>query len=553
MEHTGESTVRTWAAFGGIPIALALTLFGLYRSPAFGENSDPVAWGLLLVLSAAAIWLGRPGAGRLLQSPMAQGGTRSLTVLALGALFAYLVVARLVLDAFPNSGDEIAYVMQAETYGRGGLWVDLPPDPDALRLFRFFDVRGHWLSQYPPGWALVLALFAAIGAPLWIVNPAIGAAILVLFHTLARRHVGAQVAWLATVILATSAFYVLTVASFFNHALTTLLALVFALFAERFLERGRWRDAALAGLAIGALGVTRTQNAAPFVAAFLLVLAFRPGRRLGVVWFGLGGAPLLLALLAYNAVTTGDPLLPPQNWAGDEPLGPLPQPPGVETGGGSGPEPLGQIGLQTVVLTINRLVRLHEWGSPVVLYASIAAFLALARRRAVGLTDWIAPITIVMFLAYGGDGGNQYGPRYYFEAWPFALLTAAKLADSLLASPDNRLRDWTAAAIGVALTCQLAYLAPRLEREHRVVIGRQDVYRVVQAAGLKRAIVVIEGQVGLFRRLPPADLVRNGLDVIDRDIVYARVAPGGDAALTAAYPGRPLYTYRAGRLTPRGS
>lgn len=534
-----------------LPVALALILFRLYQSPAFGENSDPVAWGLLLIFSAAAVWLGRPGAEALLRSPLAQGEARSLAILTLAAFAAYLIIARLVLDAFPNSGDELAYVMQAQTYGRGRLWVDLPPDPDAMRLFRFFDVRGHWLSQYPPGWALVLAPFAALGAPLWIVNPALGAAILVLFHTLARRHVGPRIAWLATLLLATSAFYVLNVASFFNHALTTLCALVFALFAERFLERGRWRDALLAGLAVGAVGVTRTQNAAPFVAAFLLVLAFRPGRRLGLVWFGLGGAPLLLALMAYNALTTGDPLLPPQNWAGDAPLGP-PQPPGVETGGGSGPEPLGQFGPETVLLTVNRLVRLHEWGSPIVLYGSMAAFLALAWRRAVGLTDWVAPITIVMFLAYGGDGGNQYGPRYYFEAWPFALLSAAKLAEGLLAAPDHRLRDWTASAIIAALVLQFAYLAPRLEREHRVVIDRQDVYRAVQAAGLKRAVVVIEGQVGLVRRLAPADLARNGLDVVDRDIIYARAVPSGDAALIAAYPGRPLYTYRAGHLTPRG-
>lgn len=549
MERTGGSAVRIWAAFGGLPVALALILFRLYQSPAYGENSDPAAWGLLLVFTAAVVWLGRPGAGRLLASPLALGGPRNLAILSLAALAAYLVVARVVLDAFPNSGDELAYVMQAQTYGRGRLWVDLPPDPNAFRLFRFFDVRGHWLSQYPPGWAVVLAPAAALGAPLWIVNPVIGAAILVLFHALALRHVGPQVAWLATLLLATSAFYVLTVASFFNHALTTLLALVFALFAERFLEHGRWRDALLAGLAIGALGVTRTQNAAPFVAAFLLVLAFRPGRRLGLVWFGLGGAPLLLALMAYNAVTTGNPLLPPQNWAGDAPLG-QPQPAGVETGGGSGPEPLGHIGVETVLLTVNRLVRLHEWGSPVVLYGSVAAFLVLAKRKALGLTDWIAPITIAMFLAYGGDGGNQYGPRYYFEAWPFALLTAAKVAEGLLAS--RRLRDWTASAIVAALVLQLAYLAPRLEREHRVVIDRQGIYRTVQAAGLKRSIVVIEGQAGVIRRFAPADLARNGLDVTDRDVIYARAIPGGDAALTAAYPGRALYTYRAGRLTPRG-
>jgi hypothetical protein len=398
-------------------------------------------------------------------------------------------------------------------------------------MFRFFDVRGHWLSQYPPGWSLLLAPVAALGAPLWIVDPAVGALALVVFYALARRHVNREVAWLSVFVLGFSAFYVLNAASYFNHVFATLSALAFALFAERFLERGRVRDALLAGLCIGILGVTRTQNAVPFVLAFVIMLAVRPGRRLGVIWFGLGGLPLLCGLLAYNAATTGHPLTPPQNVLGEEPIG--------------------ELGRASLIMSVKRIVRLHAWTSPILLYGSAAAFLVLLRRRGLGLTDWIMPLTVLMFLNYAGDGGNQYGPRYYFEAWPFAILTLAKVAADLLDSPTPRVREWTASAAIAALVLQLAYLPPRLQREHRVVVERQAVFRAVARAGLTRAIVVVEGPVGRIRTFAPEDLVRNGLDVGARDVIYARATPDGDAALRRAYPGRALYTYRQDRLTPR--
>lgn len=534
MGRTGGIAVRTWAAFGLLPATLSLILFRLYRSPGFGENSDPAAWVLLLAVAGVATWLGRPGAEGVLagvQAPTTRGGDRSVLAVAIIAFGLYLAVARLVLEAFPNSGDEIAYVLQAQTYARGQVWADLPAAPDAFQLFRFFDVRGHWLSQYPPGWALALAPAAALGVPLWIVDPAIGALALLVFHALARRHVNRQVAWLSVLALAFSAFFVLNAASYFNHVFTTLCALAFALFAERFLERGRVRDALLAGLCVGVLGFTRTQSAVPFVLAFLLMLAASPGRRLGLVWFGLGGLPLLCCLLGYNALATGHPLTPPQNVLGHEPIG--------------------RPGAASLVMSLKRLVRLHAWTSPILLYGSAAAFVVLARRRALGLTDWIMPLTVAMFLAYAGDGGNQYGPRYYFEAWPFAILTLAKVAAGLLEAPDPRIRQWTASAAVAALALQLAYLPPRLAREHRVVMERQAVFRAVEAQGLRRAIVVIEGPVGKVRSMDPEDLVRNGLDVGAQGVVYAHAAPGGDAELRRAYPGRNLHTYREGRLIPR--
>jgi hypothetical protein len=202
-------------------------------------------------------------------------------------------------------------------------------------------------------------------------------------------------------------------------------------------------------------------------------------------------------------------------------------------------------------MSLKRIVRLHAWTSPILLYGSAAAFVILARRRALGLTDWIMPLTVAMFLTYAGDGGNQYGPRYYFEAWPFAILTLAKVAAGLLASPNPRVREWTASAAVAALALQIAYLPPRLAREHRVVIERQAVFRAVEAAGLTRAIVVIEGPVGNIRSMAPEDLVRNGLDVGARGVIYAYAAPGGDAELQRAYPGRALYTYRQGQLAAR--
>ena len=143
---------------------------------------------------------------------------------------------------------------------------------------------------------MILTPAAALDLPLWIVNPIIGAATLLAFFYLARRYVSRESAWIGMLALGVSSFYILNSGSYFSHSLTALYGVVFALLGSRYIARGEIWCAVAAEICIGLMGITRTQNAAIFTISFAIALAMTPGRRTGLIWFGLGGAPFLVAL-----------------------------------------------------------------------------------------------------------------------------------------------------------------------------------------------------------------------------------------------------------------
>src|SRR5204862_1484037 len=137
-----------------------------------------------------------------------------------------------------------------------------------------------------------------------------------------------------------------------------------------------------------------------------------------------------------------------------------------------------------------------------------AAFAWLTTRKKLDFFDWIVPATVGAFVFYGGNGGNQYGPRYYFEAWPLALITVAKAIDPLLLGGLGGARAaWVASAILGHMAFQIGYAFPRAEREHRVVVEREDLYSKVEEAKLHDAVVVVKSDVSQTRVMPPKDLV----------------------------------------------
>ena len=511
-----------------------MVMTAVARGPSTSE------WSLLLwpgLATAVAIWLGHQGAEPLfdrLAAPLGRWDRRVAWALAGGVLVFTLVMAVVVLGRFPNSGDEYAYVLQAQTYAQGRLWVDAPSPPAFFALERFVAKNGIWVSSYQPGWALLLAPAALLHLPLWIVNPVLASGMLLAFHVLARRLLSERGAWIATLAMATSSFFLFNFASYFSHGAAALAGVLFAICADRYLREGRAVLALLAGLCLGYLGFIRAFNAALFALPFVVALLMTPRRRIGLVWFGLAGAPLLALLLAYNWAVTGNPLLLVQDW--------------VNANGG---EPIGAPGLKSLTETFRRLARLYLWTSPVMLFGWAGAAGWLAWTRRLHFVDWIFPVTLLGFVFYGGDGGNQYGPRYLFEAWPFAILTVVRAIEPVLfAERRGRAAGWIAAAVLAHFSFQIAYLVPRLALEHEVVAERQDLYAKVAAAGLRDAVVIVVGRSGVIRPMEDFDLVRNGLKVGTEPVVYALDPSQRDPALRALFPDRQFFVYRDGTLRP---
>lgn len=534
--------VRTATVFGSYFILLELGLHALYSAPLFEERgTERLFLVALLLATSAAVWLGRPSVQLIVDvvvGPVQRLGLHAVWAFVALSTILFIVVARWVLDAFPNSGDEIAYVMQGQTYAEWRLWADPPPLAEAFRQFRFFDIGDKWVSQYPPGWPMVLAPAIALGLPAWIVNPMIGAATLVVFFILARRYVSRESAWIGLLLLGTSSFFILNSSSYFSHSVAAFYGIVFALFGSRYLAKGEIWSALVVGACIGLMGLTRPLNAGIFAAPFAVSLMLTPGRRGGLFWFGLGGAPFLVALLAFNVVVHGGLLLTELNGPGAV--------------GAGGALPLGAPTPDTIRMTWLHFVQLYSWTSPVLFFGVFVAFVAAFRQRRLDFLDWIMPTTIVSILFFNNDGGNQYGPRYYFEAWPFAILTMLKVIDPILFGVERGAprSTWVSAALVASLLFEVGYLPVRLEREHRVIAEREDVYSQTERARLDNAIVIIASSVGIIRPLLPEDFIRNGLRVGEQRVIYALDLGARNASLRSHFPGRSLYVYSNGRLQP---
>jgi hypothetical protein len=514
-DRVDSTLTRTAVVLSVGVLLLAMGLHARYQWPRFEEGSEKgteprlLVW--LVLMAGAVIWLARPGACAMVDvvvAPVRRFGHRAVVAFVVLALAAFLIVANHVLDGFPNSADELAYVMQAQTYAEGRLSIDPPPVYESFSQIHFVALGDKWVSRYAPGWAVILMPAAVLGLPLWTVTPFVGAATLLAFYVLSRRFVSRESAWIGVLTIGLSSFFILNSSSFFNHSLTAFYGVVFAIFGTRYIARGGIWCALAVGLCIGLMGITRTQNAVIFALPYVIALAMTPGRRMGLIWFGLGGAPFLAALLAYNYVITGHPL--------------------TAVAVTTRHEPFGAPSAKSLWLTWRRFTDLIIWTSPVLALGYIVAFFTAIKRRQTDFTDWIMPATVVLFLFFSAYGGNQYGPRYYFEAWPFAVLTVLKVIDPILFGVQRpAAAPWIASGLVASLMFECAYLPARLEREHRVVVERQDVYRQAEKEGLDNAIVIVASKVGTIRPMPPGDLIRNGLHIGEQKVLYAPIVGHG--------------------------
>jgi hypothetical protein len=468
---------------------------------------------------------------------------RRLSLLVIGAPVYLLIlvgVGELVLQRFPNSGDEYAYLYQAATLAEGRLSNPAPPVPDAFA-FNYITRRGDRVfSAFPPGWPLALTLAAALSVPAWLVNPMCGVLSLLLVWALASELHGDRIGPLAAAMVAFSGFFIFNAASYFSHTFCGLLLLLAAGSAAAAGRRqaagplltgffigwavlARYFTGSLCGIAIGALLVSRTRP--HHLRALALVVA--------------GGAPWLLFLLAYNAALSGTP------WR----LTTLDMTVSIWFARGFATRGLDILATQ--------LLQFLLWTPPALLLAYLWFLRRATRCHGVQLLDWLFVATAVTLVFYVNRGGNQYGPRFYYEAFLFLVVfTAGQLfrADDLAQADRGTRRVFAAVALSVALVPPL--MVWRAVQFRVVITERRDVFARVADEQLTDAIVLLAGRVGTARSMDARDLTRNGIGYSGSVLYALDRTPSENCALTAAYPRRSIYRYtwnpaeRRGRLSP---
>jgi hypothetical protein len=452
-----------------------------------------------------------------------------------------------VLRAFPYSGDEYGYLFQAKTFLAGRLWNPMPPLPDFFHLVLISFLDGKWVSTYPPGWPLLLAAASAMRLPFWLACPAAGALLLFALFKLGQRRDGPLGGVLAVMLFALSPFFAFNAGSYFNHVPATAAGLFFCWAALDFLDQPRLSKACLTGIALGVLGLIRPVDVLLFALPFAAEFCWRARRQhyLKAPAIVLVGLPFLAALLLYNHTITGSSFLGFStdwtDWTGRAGFG------------------FHLVDEHGDVLTLRdqlriaafRTVLAAEWTSPILVLGYGAAAVWLTVRRRLSFLDLIFPTYVIGYLFVPFTGTSQYGPRYYFEAWPLVVLTVVSGLVPLLQVTRQRWRAFGSSLLMAHLAIALAAGVIFGIFMRKIINEGMDLYDQAAAQGLSNAVIVVHSGTSPSRFYNPRGLVRNGI-ALDGEVIYALDFTDRLGELRQLFPQRRFYIYERESDYPKG-
>jgi hypothetical protein len=443
------------------------------------------------------------------------------------AILLPLSAAYFVLDRFPNSGDEYSYLFEARTLAGFRLWEAPPVLGSDLIAYRTWILDSKWVSQYPPGWPMVLAGGLLLGIPAWMMNALLGGGSVAAIVALCRR-VGDRSATVVTVALFTlTPFYIMNAASYFSHTLSSLLILLFCLCLLPDGEIVRSHKLVAAGAIVGILAMTRYFDVLPLLPTFLFWLVMQKPtawpRLLGLMAAGL--IPFLMLLMIYQYLITGSPFRSSYSVMNTPEIS--------ETFVGLDPSRIA-IGATT---TAARLGELGLWTSPILVIAYFCCMLRKLKDRKLAYYDLIFPGFLLAYVAFADTGGNRYGPRYYFEAFPLMMVTIVSALPLIKARQQDRTMPPLVSIVCLLYlfgTWPLVLTGFRLE-----VFSREEPFRLAAQVVTGNAVVIQDTASGLG--LHRWDLVRNPPSM-DSTVLYAR-SETDIGALRNAFPERSIWRY----------
>ena len=450
------------------------------------------------------------------------------------------LIGWLALLHFPNSGDEYDYLYQAQTF-LAGRFSNTPHPLQTFFATSHLIVRnGHLFSVFPPGFPAVIALAAFIGLPAWAINPLCSAGLFVLtFHLALRVTRDGATAALTSLVMVSSSYFLMTGASYFSHTACAFF-IVGAMVAMLRMADGSKSGAALAGLCAGMAVIVRYYT--PILCLLpLAVVLWRERRwRREYLWAAAGAVPPIAFLLAYNYAITGNPFV-----LSKEGVGPYDDLWFARGFWHRGPE-----------FMLAHVWELLVWTPPALVVAYLAFLRVTPLKSRLGAVGAGFACLVLGLLPYINRGGNQYGPRFYFDGYPLLAIGAVAL---LFGATRYQSRSWGARRIVylffVSVLVHVPVAMDLLRSRHEDVVERLDVMRTVEAAHLDHALVFVTTWVGMDRPMPPSDYIRNGL-TFDTPVLYALDRGDANRLLEDYYSDRACYTYaydrtrRAGSLAP---
>ncbi|MGQ0641448.1 MAG: hypothetical protein ACT4P6_11865 [Gemmatimonadaceae bacterium] len=456
-----------------------------------------VAVILMLLVRRTGIW--PVGLAHRIGASASLRPWRTAIAVALLAFCGYAAIALLTFSGRPLLIDEVVQLMQAQIFAGGDVVRTASPYPEFFSAMHVVDVDGRVYSQFPPGGPLMLLPGVLLGAA-WLVGPFFGACSAVLFWLLARENEARpSVALGATVLFVAAPFTAFMAGSHMNHV-PTLTWLLLAMYALRRVAAGAVPApsmAALCGFALGMAAAIRPVDAAAFAlpaAVWLVVRAIRRRELRDLLAAGAGLTLPAIGVLAYNAATTGDPLLFGYEllWGKDHGLGFHAAPWG---------EPHTPLrGLELINLFFLRLqTYLFEWPVP----SLVPVISALLLTRRVSGFDryllWSCALLVGLYFAYWHDG-FFLGPRFFYALVPALALWTARLP-GLVRERCTRLPNADRMVMLTYATCVVVALVTSVPIRARQYAGgfssmRQDYRQPARERGVENAIILVRESWG---------------------------------------------------------
>ena len=436
-----------------------------------------------------------------------------------------LLIAYHSLEVFPNSADEYVYLYQAETLSQGKLTQQAHPLEFFFHFNHIVQRDGVAVGRFPPGWPLLLSIPYLLGFPAYWLNPILGTIALLVFYRFTERYYGERAAIWSLLTMAFTSYYVFNGASYFSHTscLLFIIAFVYCLRLSR--EKGSDIYALISGVFLGLIVITRYYTAVLiFIPVLVSLVYYERWNVIRPLFFtALGILPSFAFLCWYNYEITGNPLLPVTVWADpDETIGFV----------------KGHTFLKGAEHFVRRLFLFMYWSSPAIL---ILYFIYLGGKmyntvqRFVYPEDYFLLMLFIGYFFYHHPGGNQYGPRFLFEAFPFAIVLVVSRA--LQAKVK-----WPLALLAAGMIYGIVKIPYIIQRESQVVHERMDVYKKVKEAGISNAVVLLTTHTGVIRPMPIRDLTRNDMNY-QQSVIYAQDQREKNHLLMEFYPDRSFYKY----------
>ncbi len=474
---------------------------------------------------------------------MRQKNTVTVLLFALFVAVLSMAVMEFCLLRTNVTTDESSYVFQAYAF-RDGVWKrPYPPFPSHVSSRMLVAHPEHgWFSRYPPGHALWLLPGVWFDEPRMMV-PVAAALSLAVMMAVALR-VGVSPFSMAFM-LCLSPYFVFMHATLLSHTSGFLAAalMLWAYLSWRRTDRSLF--AALAGLAWSWFFLNRTYTAllvaVPFgVDALWVALRRREWRAIkGVLLFALCASVGIGLYLIYNAIMTGDPLLPTY----------LLCRPSERLGFGR----RSVYGVNFMDHTFARGLRVM-WRNLLHLDRGLFGFKgSLLAALVLALVGWSRDTVLLLAAAVSVWGGYIFfyfpgiqiaGPVYYFESLPFLLVAAALgLKRIWLLSRSRRLLRLSVFTLGIGAivlsSVSWAYIEGGRLRE-RSGYSRQVIDTIESAP--PNALVILED----IPMRPYLEELINNPRGLNSDPLIIHTMGRADRVLLGYFSDRPAFIIRGG-------